>query len=158
MRHLSKAGNASIRLGQVKNFPSPHASFAAAPQPLIDHQPRVLPTPYFLLPTPYFLLPTPYSLNTEPSTLNRGARTSELQGVVAEGLSEARAKPLEGWRGRPSLLHPQRLLQTHPERRFDHPLFLITYPEHGPVYGGVEGLVTCCLSLAPLSLASHPTS
>ena len=38
-------------------------------------------------------------------------------------------------------------------KTFDHPLFLITYPEHGPVYGGVWGerLVTWCLTLASLS-------
>ena len=50
--------------------------------------------------------------------------------------SEAPVPPLPG-----SALNPVQGLVTslHPQSSYlpDHPLFLITYPEHGPVYGGV---------------------
>jgi hypothetical protein len=50
-----------------------------------------------------------------------------------------------------------------PPPQVSRPLFLITYPEHGPVHGGVwvEGLVTCCLEMwttpSMASVRQHPS-
>ena len=52
-------------------------------------------------------------------------------------------------------LYPNTL---RPRKTFDHPLFLITYPEHGPLYGDVEGQRARNLLSLSLSPLYHPPS
>ena len=100
--------------------------------------------------------PSPFmrvGLNT-PSSIHTGKRYVSLQGYLAhekhEAGAEAGADALDARRAPP----PPRLSLSLISR-LDHPLSLITYPQHRLVSVLVEGkgLVTCCLSLSLVSLS-----